>query len=156
MTLLDGPDFYGTTIFCDDIRHEAGNKITFVGTYKRSLRIHGEFPFSLPKFGLGITYIQRSTAFIKPNKFLVYMPGDGDTASIEADYTDEVPADAFDLRHDIKENEAIVTLGAQLLFSPFLIKEPGLIKVRVTRGDDLVRLGAIEVKPAAGAGPPAA
>jgi hypothetical protein len=84
------------------------------------------------------------------------MPGDGDTASIEADYTDEVPADAFDLRHDIKENEAIVTLGAQLLFSPFLIKEPGLIKVRVTRGDDLVRLGAIEVKPAAGAGPPAA
>src|SRR6266849_4932270 len=37
------PDFYGNTIFCDDIRLELEGKITYVGVYTGSLLVKADF-----------------------------------------------------------------------------------------------------------------
>jgi len=66
MKTLDAPDYYGHTIFCDDIRQEAGNKASYMGVYTGHLFIQGEFPLFLPKFGFGIQYIQRIRSYIPP------------------------------------------------------------------------------------------
>lgn len=148
-TLLDGPAYYGHTIFCDDIRHEAGGKTTYVGTYSGQLLIHGDFPAILPKFGLGISYIQKVQNFIPPTKFLIFLPGD--EAEPSAEYlVDPKHMDAALERAKTEPTEhGILTAQAQVIFSPLVLKVPGEIKVRALRGDnELVRLGILIVKPA--------
>jgi hypothetical protein len=130
MITLDGPEFYGFTIFCDDIRQEVGGKITYVGAYGGRLLVHGDFPVRLPKFALGITYIQRRASFIQPSKFLVFLPGDSD------DQPEDVTNSA----------NSILAINSMIVLSPFEMKQPGHIKVRATRGDALVRLGALLIE----------
>jgi hypothetical protein len=44
-------------IFCDDIRHELGNKITLVGTYGTDMFVP-EFPVFVPKMGVSVRIIR--------------------------------------------------------------------------------------------------
>ncbi len=46
---------YVSSIFCDDIRFELGNKITLVGIYSGDMFVES-FPFYLPKMGVQIRY----------------------------------------------------------------------------------------------------
>ncbi len=143
MKTLDGPEYYGWTIFCDDIRREIGSKITYVGAYPSKMLVHGDFPITLPKFGLGVTYVQHRATFVSPSKLFVFLPGDeDDKASIEAEID---PASVPNLPDDPNPN-AVMAVNAILLLSPLTIKEAGHIKVRAVRGDGLVRLGAIEIE----------
>jgi hypothetical protein len=148
MITLDGPEFYGFTIFCDDIRQEVGGKITYVGAYGGRLLVHGDFPVRLPKFALGITYIQRRASFIQPSKFLVFLPGDSDDQpSIESetipDAVERYGAPAEDVTNSAN---SILAINSMIVLSPFEMKQPGHIKVRATRGDALVRLGALLIE----------
>jgi hypothetical protein len=149
MKTLDAPDFYGTTVFCDDIRRELGGKSSYIGIYGAKLFSHRDFPLLLPKFGFGVTYVQKRTAFIAPKKFLIFLPGDEDDApTIEADFEVGEPQNLSDatINPDYDPKTAVTILGAQFIFSPFEIKKPGNIKVRVDRGGELVRLGVLAIE----------
>jgi hypothetical protein len=41
------------TIFCDDIRHEVGGKLSYIGVYSGRLLVPG-FPLSLPKLCVAV------------------------------------------------------------------------------------------------------
>jgi hypothetical protein len=150
MALLDPPDFFGTTIFCDDIRQEVGGKITFIGYYGIEMVIHGVFPAVLPKFAFGVNFFQRRTVFEPKIGIRIFMPGDPDDApSITADMSHPNPDDVLKTPPSPSKPGEIssIAMMANLVFSPFTISGPGSIKVRIERRGDLVRAGALVVSP---------
>src|ERR1700732_4431798 len=121
MALLDPPDFFGTTIFCDDIRQEIGGKITFIGSYGTEMVVQGVFPAVLAKFAFGITFMQRRSVFEPKIGLRIFMPGDADDApSITADMTHPNPEDALKNLPPSKPGEIpSIAMMAHLIFSPF-------------------------------------
>jgi len=160
MTLLPRPEFFGGVTFCDDIRHEVGGKFSFIGVYSGLMHIHGATPFPciLPRFGISAYYSQAIDAVVTPIKFLIYMPGETDNPSIVFDAPDEAieksTREAWEREQATKEKpepdapRSYAQVGINAVLSPLEIKCPGSLRVRVTRGDDLVRLGSLEIEPA--------
>lgn len=150
MALIDTPDIYGYTSFCDDIRFEASGARTLVGVYISPMYIHANFPITLPKFGFAVTLLQRKEIF-NPNVGLrIFLPGDkDDQASIQASLGEAAPGaiqNELDKKRipqgDPKERTYIAMHG-NFIFAPFLIKETGSIKVRAVIGENTYRLGSI-------------
>jgi hypothetical protein len=150
MALLDPPDFYGHTLFCDDIRTEADGKMTYVGAYLSNMLVHGNFPVSLPKFGFGITFSQKKTLFVSSLGIRISLPQDPpDSPSIQADMRQIADAALAASTNEIQgpepDNQPMIVLHANLILAPLTIAVPGHIRVRIARGDDLVRIGALTV-----------
>jgi hypothetical protein len=150
---------YGITIFCDDIRQEVGNKITYVGCYRSVLYVQGGFPLVLPKFGIAITY--REPEEMKPEKvgLHIYLPGDPDgKPTIQGELVSEemvknvvegkAPTLVAVLGDESKDLVRIREIQNTLMLSPLVISQPGTIRVRGRRGDEAVVLGALSIQPA--------
>ena len=142
------PDCWGTTIFCDDIRSEAGGKITLVGMYPVSLQVHSPFPVTLAKFGFWFRYFERPKGRTGNGKLLVWLPGDQNTASIEAD----LPLDDIRKPHDgpppehAVEGEFLHLWQAPMLFAPLLLLKAGRVSVRLHLADGtIVPLGTLPI-----------
>src|SRR5690348_15588662 len=85
MALLDSPDFFGHTLFCDDIRMEADGKMMFIGVYGQHMLVHAGFPITLAKFGFGISFFQKRPVFEAELGIQIFMPQDQeDKPSIQA------------------------------------------------------------------------
>jgi hypothetical protein len=147
--LIERPRAYGHSVFCDDIRHETSGKLTLVGVYTNAMFVHGEFPFTLPKFGISITYSERHGTCSGPVFFRVFLPGDPDSRhSMEAavPQMDELRQRALaELKKmDVRPEEKFLQLHTQIL-QQIVLKEPGSIRVRAMCGSDEVRLGSLNV-----------
>jgi hypothetical protein len=156
MGLLDPPDLYGYTIFCDDIRHEADGKLSFIGAYSNGqMHVHVSFPLTLPKFGFGIFLAQKPKIFEPNIGFRIFLPGDLDDApSIRGELAEITEGAALARVQEATEaypaireaeSEKLITMQAHLIFAPVVIKEPGFIIVRAARKNDTVRLGALRI-----------
>lgn len=146
MLTRDSEDYFAHTIFCDDIREEIGGKATYVGVYRSGrLFVHTGFPVALPKFGFAVTYGQKRNSFVQPKALRVFLPGDkDDEPSIEAEFP--LMDENATLSKLPEGADATFIVGmAHLLFAPLLIKQPGKIQVRAVRGDEMIRLGSLEV-----------
>lgn len=142
MTEVGWPDYFGYTLFCDDIRREVGGKTTIVGKYEAYLFLEEEFPVILPRFCLYVTYIEKQSAEIPDLELMIFMPGDGEEPSIRHAIPELKKGDANpELGDDIRQ-----VLQIPVNLAPFPIKEEGPIKVRMRRGKDIVRLGLIYAK----------
>ncbi|MGE3990981.1 hypothetical protein [Pseudorhodoplanes sp.] len=160
MKILHHPDYFGSVIFCDDIRHEIGGKFSFIGVYSGAMQIHGDTPFPcvLPKLGISASYSQAIDAVVIPIKFLVYLPGETDNPSIVFDAPAEAVEQAIQqaLAKEKREKESLdqdeprlyAQVGINAILSPLKIENSGNLRVRVTREDDLVRLGSIKIEAA--------
>jgi hypothetical protein len=151
MKVADGPDAYGYTIFCDDLRIEVGNKIFYIGVYANGMNVNGKFPVALPKFAMDIVYLQRTSKFVAPTKLIVVMPGETeDNPSMVFDFPEEIIAQALEdakaRQGDASQAGRLIRMGGPTVLTNFVIKEPGSIKVRIDRGDEYIRLGALEVR----------
>lgn len=131
----------GHTIFCDDIRHELGGKITFVGVYTNYLFISGTLPVTLPKLCLGIVYREERDSREKVT-IKAFMPGHDDDSPAfkldiepQPDFIPPPPSEEFSFRE------------ARLFFEApnVTIEQEGRIRVRAYRGDDEIRLGVLTV-----------
>lgn len=150
MKVADGPDVYGYTIFCDDIRIEVGGKVTYVGAYVGgSITLHGAFPFTLSKFAMDVFYLQRVAHFVMPKRIIVVMPGGTEE---NPSMVLEIPATAAEQVAQFQEKEKstesqkrFMRMGSPIIFSNLVISEPGEIKVRAERNGEFVRLGALTV-----------
>jgi hypothetical protein len=150
MITADPPEAYGYTIFCDDIRVEVGGKLTYVGTYGGQMLVHGNFPFFMPKLALGIVYRQRDGKVVLPIKFWIFVPGDAEgKPSIVVEVPEQVAQSAIDSAKASADKlgiqEGFATVYAQFGLAPFNIVQPGLLKVRAVRGDQLISLGALRI-----------
>jgi hypothetical protein len=138
---LDAPEIYGHAIFCDDIRFEVEGKTTYVGTYSGTMIAQVPFPLLLPKFCMAVTFSQERKIFDPNLAIQIFLPGDPDgEASIKADIA--CPPEQSPLP---EETGPVVTMRSNLAFANFLIKEPGLIRIRVLRGGVLHRVGTLRV-----------
>lgn len=148
---------YGNVVFCDDIRVEEGGKFSFMGVYTNAIIVHSEFPVTLPKFGIFITYIEQYGQMEGDLSLRVYLPGDPDDKpsmvgdTIPASFREFTklpdPDSEFPIDKPVKQYRS------PLLLAPFTLRQKGFIKVRALVGNELVRLGAIKVDQALPAQP---
>jgi len=151
MKVRDTPEVYGYTIFCDDIRREIGEKLSFVGTYSGTIVLHNPFPFVFPKFCFFITLVQRRE-ILDPNiEIKIFLPGDTENTpsfSMVGSETSE-GAVAEQTAKEVEglplSDQRIVVMHAAMVATPLIIKEAGIIHVRAVRQGELIRLGSIRV-----------
>ena len=133
------PECYGFTIFCDDVRYEQGNKVSYIGTYRGLLRIQGTFPAALPKFVLVVRFNQNVEAYEPDLPVWIFLPGDDLEKPSIVGQLPNAP--------DIGQPQGpIVSIEAHFAISPFVIAMPGSILVRVLRRGRLERLGSIKIE----------
>jgi hypothetical protein len=158
--LVDAPDIFGSTVFCDDTRLESTGKLIHIGVYQDVMSIHVPFPFQLPTFSFAISLAQRINIFNPKITYRIFLPGDpddasSDEASIIAE-TDEVSpgssvkqadavSEAFGVPAEYRE---FVHSHANMEVRPLEIKQPGTIKVRADIGGNRYRIGVLSVIPA--------
>jgi hypothetical protein len=148
MKVAEPPDAYGYTTFCDDIRMELGGKITLVGVYGGQMVLAGPLPGVLPKLALHISYRQRYDRIVLPVQFRVFFPWDDPEKPMVIDIPDEGVQSAAQKARLLSERGGEVAFSNvtfQFSFVPFVIMGTGVIRVRAVRGDELVRLGGIEI-----------
>jgi hypothetical protein len=142
-------DRYGYTIFCDDIRNEPGDKLTFVGCYNAVMFVPPKFPLVLPKFCVHLNVFSPATMPYETVRARCYVPGDRDPI---ADESIEVPSlqDQRALLASLPKNinaPPFIVVSASLVFQPLEIAEPGMIDVRVliNGGPGELHLGSLKV-----------
>ena len=104
----------------------------------------------MPKFCVAINYYQLHSQIVLPFVCLIFLPGDtGEKASIEFGTTEEVNNQLLQQKRqeaaDAGLDPKYAAFRTQIGLTNLTITQPGAIKVRVRRGDQLVRLGSIRV-----------
>ncbi|MBV2234499.1 MAG: hypothetical protein KUL75_03030 [Sterolibacterium sp.] len=126
------------TIFCDDIRHELGGKLSFIGVYTGHLFVRA-FPVTLPKLCLALTAITpASQPFQKLDLRILKDEEILAEGSLDESMLSNVAAAAGEADGpDGKENRVQV-LNSLFVFSPFQIDAPCRLRVRaVTESGEL-------------------
>jgi len=118
-------DRFVHAIFCDDMRQEMGNKLSFMGCYQGEMFVPF-VPLTLPKFCVSVTVV---TPVVRPFRALTIRVNQGGNliATIEtasADWAQAVPPSPGDA------TSLGITVGVML--APFVILEPSEIRVMVT------------------------
>lgn len=150
MKVADGPDVYGYTIFCDEIRVETVGKLFYIGTYSGGvMTIHRPFPTILQRLAMDIVYLQRRSKFIMPTHFIIALPGETEeTASIRFDIPTE-QAEEIQKNEEAKNGndpeKPLVQIGGPIALSNIEIKQPGRLMVRAARDNEYIRLGALNI-----------
>lgn len=132
------PSPYGVTLFCDDIRHEVGGKVTLVGIYGPELIILGEGPITMPILALSLRlYIPRDLKFKKSNIVVSLQSGDQTKTLAQ-------------LETPIKPNgewpeNMMAMFNGNISFSPFVATPEDIIRVRAYFDDLEVKMGALKI-----------
>jgi len=147
---MDAP--YGISIFCDDIREEAGGKLTLVGCYGHDIQFTvPAFPIVLPKLGVYIISRLPLDQPIQPIRLFMYFPGDPqETPSFTADVPTEhlPPPDPEAIRklEGLFPDASPSRMFRQhFVLSPVIFKEEGYVRIRMLYGDERIRLGSLKV-----------
>jgi hypothetical protein len=155
--LVDFPDVFGSTVFCDDTRIEATGKLIHIGVYHGVMSIHVPFPVILPSFSFAISFSQRISIFNPKITYRIFLPGDpddasSDEASIVAETNEANPGDTKKQADSVAnimgipdESRKFFRSFANMAFQTLEIKQPGTIKVRADVGDNRYRLGSLIV-----------
>lgn len=137
MIIEDSPEIYGYTIFCDDIRMEIGNKLTYVGVYLDGIVPGGPFPIVMPKLAMQVFYMQRHPNIVAPTKFIIVLPESSeDEPSFQIDFPQQANHQALEAVKQLTQAESekpYFKIGFQFNIINLVLTKPGLIKVRAER-----------------------
>ncbi|WP_295433096.1 hypothetical protein [uncultured Thiodictyon sp.] len=120
------------TLFCDDIRHEVGGKLSFIGVYSGGLIVPA-FPVTLPKLCLSVRIVtptgeplsSLTLRIWKDDKILQEMVlAEDQLAAASSDATDEM------IGEQQKNGVRVSVSQVLLVFSPIQFDEPCVLKVR--------------------------
>ncbi|RYY85526.1 MAG: hypothetical protein EOO15_16795 [Chitinophagaceae bacterium] len=131
----------GHVIFCDDIRQEVGNKLTYVGRYQGTMELDAEVPAVLPKLGLVVVWTQSLDEELLPVDWELLVPGD----------TEPRAKGQFDLRSvsitesALSPEERILVMETSATLQPFHIVEDGDMRVTAKRGGRTIHLRRITI-----------
>jgi hypothetical protein len=134
---------FGYTIFCDDIRQEINNKISYMGIYQDEI-IVPSIPFVMKNFCMIIKYVQSRNIEKKPLKVMVYFPDDEEKPHWEV----SIPFDQIDvpIQNNIDREDSRIQIEIPVQFSSLILTKTGRIKIRLNRGDsEILKLGSIMV-----------
>lgn len=144
----------GFTVFCDDIRIEIDQKFSFIGVYHGVIRVVDAFPIVLPKFGFGIVItedIEDARRRVHELQLAVLMPGKDEPLYGQPFPAEHIREAAARSEEGIIDGESpiMIRLEVPLVVAPLVLERPGLIKVRVTDGIEIGRLGSLRIEPVA-------
>ena len=143
---------YGYSIFCDEIRNEVGGKLSFVGCYNAVMFTAQAFPVTLPKFCIHLHVFSPVTQPYESFLSRCYVPGRADPAAEEAIAVPSLQ-DQMGLLAELPKNGGAapcIVVAASLVFTPFEIPEPGVIRIRalINGGPGELQVGSLTVAPA--------
>ena len=118
-------DRFVHAIFCDDMRHEMGNKVSFMGCYQSEIFVPFA-PIALPKLCVHVTI---TTPAERPFKALSIRVDQGMNTIANVDTTS---ADWALRMPPAPDDVTILLANVGVMLSPFVINEPGDIRVVVT------------------------
>jgi len=133
------------TVFCDDIRHELGGKLSYIGVYNGVLFVP-TFPATLSKLCLAMNvltpadrpFAKLTVRLLKDEEVLV--EGTLDDAQLSAAVG--VPAD------DVMAKDGVLALQSVIVFSPFVLEGPCILRVRAATEEGELRGPGLRVEQA--------
>lgn len=131
-------------IYCDDIRHEVGNKLSFIGIYTGEMLVQS-FPATLPKLCL---YVSVSTPSDRPFQQLRFSILKDDEALLELEIPQEEVAAAQSRARDSGDPAAEsprLTAQVELVAMPLAFSGPAKIRVRVATESEELKGRALRV-----------
>lgn len=149
MNSINWPSVFGYTLFCDDIRQEVNGKVTLVGVYGGEMTVFADLPTLLPKLALAVNYYETPDQTEEHLELLIFFPGDSEDAPTSRA---KVPSEAI---AELRKSGQIAALPAEdqrvgitmhVVFSPVTVKEDGFVRVRMARGQDVIRLGSLRIR----------
>lgn len=122
-------DRFVTAIFCDDVRQEIGNKLSYMGCYQGELFVPTA-PFVLLKLCVFATVW---TSKEKPLKSLtVRVVQDNTTELARIEIPEEVIKEASQIDDETSTRKAFSTA---IVFAPFAVEKPTMLKLVATTED---------------------
>jgi hypothetical protein len=126
-------------VFCDDIRHEIGNKLSLMGIYQREMLVaESSLPTALPKLVAQFWIVTPIDKVFSKAAAWVVSPSGEEVARTEAE-PPPLPA-------SIPKHAKRLTLGLTALMSPFVITQTGLIEAWIDIDGETERAGVIAVR----------
>jgi hypothetical protein len=146
---MSDPTFRGWAVFCDDIRAEIGGKISFIGVYERDCFVHGDFPFTFPKFGIAVRYMEKRGVTTDSATMRIFLSATDreDTVIVEARLPVE-EARSSPVDPSIDAAESYLAFSSNIILAPFVIPHAGILKVRVFCDEEIIKIGALRVQQA--------
>lgn len=134
---------FATTIFCDDVRQELGNKLSLMGIYGGDLYV-ASMPATLPKLCLIIKVVtpaddpfsKLTVRVLQDDRTLLEQP-------IDVSHVSPAPALVADLQDD--DLSPVLNLNSIVQFSPFQASGPCLLRVRVETEREVLKAGILQI-----------
>lgn len=140
---------YGTTVFCDDIRHEINGKMTLVGCYAAEMNFNGPAPGFLPSFAALVNIRIPKAIKFKSLALRVLKEEGKETTEILAAATEINQSDitkAVANADAESKHEQILSITVPCRWNSLEMKNSGFIKVRANLDDGPeILLGALKV-----------
>lgn len=142
-------DRYGYSIFCDDIRNEAGGKLSFIGCYNGVIFISGRFPLVLPKLCVHTHIFSPASEPFSSIVVRCYLPGDEMPFSEEPIETPK-RSEQTELVANLKTDTGaplFIVAATSLIFTPLELRSSGLMRVRaLIDAEHELRLGSLRIE----------
>jgi hypothetical protein len=145
----------GRTMFCDDLRIEQSGQYSLVGVYPGAMQISTGFPATLPKFYF-CTIFDEPRELAEKRDFSaivrIYLPGETEPA-----FKGEMPPPSREVLSNLwtdhlpfhklvgEEAEANLTTNINVMLAPMVILREGLMRVRISYDDKIIRCGSLKV-----------
>lgn len=126
------------TIFCDDIRHEVGGKLSYIGVYSGHLFVPS-FPVTLPKLCLALSVLTPASQPFQKLELRIFKDDEQIAEGIldEAQLSEIIETTA-EGNGNLAAEERVQVLNSLFMFSPFQIDGPCRLRVRaLTESEEL-------------------
>jgi hypothetical protein len=139
----------GTTIFCDDVRHEITGKTSLIGVYQDTMSIVSNEPILVPQLciltKIRLTHDELPISFLlkiifEDEKFEEQIIQEMELDFPAIDATQPLPLDTI---FSDKEGVRYVQLQTEARLINFPITKGGRIKIRMFVGDKQIALGSL-------------
>lgn len=131
-------------IYCDDIRNEVGDKVSYMGIYQGDMYVPS-LPLILPKLCIAVNVVTSISSPFQKLSVTVEKGMEGEEL-MSTGYIDLTPPPASKKDKDSDNGNAY--LGMQLVFmlSPFQIEKPTILRVLVETELGFMRGRALRIK----------
>jgi hypothetical protein len=131
-----------TTIFCDDVRLEVGNKFSYMGCYTGQLFVHA-LPLTLPKLCVAMQAVTPADNPFKQIKFHLLKGDEILTESVMI--VSDMPVPPRPLVQS-PGDELRLMVGQIFQISPFLVTEPCVLRARaITEDEEELKGGGLAI-----------
>ncbi|AVH38046.1 hypothetical protein AL532_17710 [Pseudomonas monteilii] len=134
---------YAHTMFCDDVRHEAGGKVSFMGVYSGNLTA-SSIPGLLPKLCIAITlYTDLGNPFREIS--IKGLFGGQEVFSMDLNENDIAQAGT---KAEKPASAAGYFVQLLAILTPFQIDDAGKLSVRIIADGEKILTNALRIDPA--------